>query len=106
MVDELKKILHVNVFLIIFNGSNPRFDHSLIAMLRIFQNMFGKEFLEKNTVFEFSNWAHDKKSKRRRGAEKNESFWKLELNNRLRELVASTGNVPAVFIDSLFDNEE
>jgi len=106
MADELKKMQHINVFLIVFNGSNPRFDNSLIAMIRIFQNMFGREFVEKNTVFEFSNWAHDKKSVRRRGTEKNESHWIAELNKRLRELVGSQGDVPAVFIDSLYDEED
>lgn len=106
MADELKKMLHVNVFLIVFNGSNPRFDHSLIAMIRIFQNMFGKEFVEKNTVFEFSNWAHDKKSVKRRGHDKNETHWISELNKRLRELVGSQGNVPGVFIDSVYDVED
>ena len=60
MAEELKKMKHVNVFLIVFNGSNPRFDHSLIAMIKIFQGMFGSEFLVKNTVFEFTNWAHDR----------------------------------------------
>ena len=60
MAEELKKMKHVNVFLIVFNGSNPRFDHSLIAMIKIFKGMFGSEFLLKNTVFEFTNWAHDR----------------------------------------------
>ena len=68
--------------------------------------MFGREFVEKNTVFEFSNWAHDKKSVRRRGQDKNEAHWMAELNRRLRELVGSQGEVPAVFIDSLYDEED
>merc|ERR1712126_47618 len=106
MTEELKKMKHVNVFLIVFNGSNPRFDHSLIAILKIFQGMFGNEFLKQNTVFEFTNWAHDRKSKRRRGITKNEDYWKDELNKKLRELVGCSSDIPAVFIDACHDPED
>ena len=77
----------------VFNGSNPRFDNSLIAMIKIFQNMFGREFLEKNTVFEFTNWAFDSKSVRRRGPIKNEAYWTNELNKKLRELGMSYNEI-------------
>ncbi len=108
MVEELKKLKDVNVFLIAFNGSDPRFNNSLIAMIKIFQNMFGREFLEKNTVFEFTNWSHDKASVRRRGTSKTEAYWAGELNKQLKELFAvpASVTVPAVFIDSLWDKEE
>merc|ERR1719186_128963 len=106
MADELKKMQHINVFLVVFNGSNPRFDNSLIAMIRIFQGIFGKEFVDKNTVFEFTNWAHDKKSVRRRGEDKSEEHWASELNKKLKELVGAQGTVPAVFIDSLYDIDD
>ena len=75
-------------------------------MMRIFQNIFGKEFLENNTVFEFTNWAHDKKSVKRRGQEKNENYWMMELNKKLQEQFGSKKSVPAVFIDSLYDEED
>ena len=45
MADELKKLSHVNVFLIVFHGGMPRFDSSLITMLKLFKSLFGKEFL-------------------------------------------------------------
>ena len=106
MCDELKKLKSVNTFLIVFNGSNPRFDQSLIAMIRIFIGMFGPEFLEKNTVFEFSNWAHDRKSIRRRGQDKNEAYWTAELNNQLRAKVGCKSQVPAVFIDARYDDDD
>jgi len=106
MTKELIELEYINVFLIVFNGSNPRFDDSLIAMLQIFRNMFGIEFLEKNTVFEFSNWAHDEQSVRRRGTRKNESHWIAELNRKLKELVGSEGIIPSVFLDSLYDEDD
>ena len=70
-------------------------------------DMFGREFLEKNTVFEFTNWVHDKKAvKKRQTQGKDEVYWKNELNSKLRELVGCRGEVPAVFIDALYDDED
>merc|ERR1719186_2044371 len=106
MAEELKKLEAVNVFLIVFNGASPRFDSSLIAMVRIFQGMFGKEFLEKNVVFEFTNWGHDKQSVRRRGEDKNEEYWTREINRKLGEAVGEEVDAPAVFIDSLYDEND
>ena len=106
LMSELKKLKHINVFLIVFNGSNPRFDNALIKMMKVFQNILGKEFLEKNTVFEFTNWAHDRKSVKRRGSLKNENYWMTELNKRLQAEFGSKNVVPAVFIDSLYDKDD
>ena len=64
MVGELKKINHINVFLIVFNGSNPRFEQPLIDMLRVFCNAFGQDFLE-FVVFEIANWGLDAESERK-----------------------------------------
>ena len=75
-------------------------------MIKIFQSIFGKEFLEKNTVFEFTNWAEDKKSVKRRGQDKNENHWMLELNKKLQAEFGTKKSVPAVFIDSLYDEDE
>ena len=47
MCQTLKDLKTVNTFVIVFNGSNPRFDLSLISMIKIFQGMFGQKFLEK-----------------------------------------------------------
>ena len=103
MVEELTKLGHINVFLIVVNGSNPRFDHALIKMINLFIGMFGKDFLERNTVFEFSNWSYDTKSIKRRGPVKNEDFWTKAFNQQLGEHLGSSSNVPTVFIDALFD---
>ena len=85
MVGELKKINHINVFLIVFNGSNPRFEQPLIDMLRVFCNAFGQDFLE-FVVFEIANWGLDAESERKRGS-KNEEYWSGELNKKFHELV-------------------
>lgn len=107
MVDYLKKMAHINLFLIVVNGSNPRLDQSLVAMLQIFQGMFGNEFIEQNTVFEFSNWAHHQKAQKSRSKQgKDEAYWSDALNKKLREILGSKGNVPAVFIDCLYDDED
>ena len=67
--------------------------------------MFGREFLDNNTVFEFSNWAHDRKSVRQR-KEKNEAYWTHKLNVQLRRLFNCTVQVPAVFLDAVVDDED
>ena len=106
MVEELKSRGKINIFLIAFNGSDPRFDDSLVEIIKIFIGMFGgREFLEHNTVFEITRWSHDRKSVNRRG-EEDEAYWSSELNRKLEELFGITTNVPTVFIDSLYDNDD
>ena len=88
MIDELKKANNVHLFLIAFNGSEPRFDESLKDMLKIFVGMFGQKFLEKNTIFEVTNWHFDPFSLRaRKRAKKDEDSLTKELNRKLKELV-------------------
>ena len=106
MISELKKLRNITLFLIMINGSNPRFDQSLIAMLKLFIDMFGEGFLENNTVFVFSNWSFDKKAIKKRGPKKTEGYWTNELNKQLRTNVLRSANVPALFIDARYDDED
>ena len=89
MIDELKKAENVHLFLIAFNGSDPRFDESLKDMLKIFIGMFGPKFLEKNTIFEVTNWAYDQPTlKKRKKIKRDENSLTKELNRKLKELVS------------------
>ena len=67
MVEYFKEANYVNVFLLVINGANPRFDSTLIFMLKVFKRMLGKQFLQDNGVLAITNWAFDKKSVKRRG---------------------------------------
>ena len=47
MIDELKKYNELHVIVIVINGESPRFDQNRKQMVKKFQQMFGKHFLEK-----------------------------------------------------------
>lgn len=82
MVDVLKQLSVANIFIILFNGQQPRYDEPLQSMLTTLvevslnhlylnsycltpSHIFGKEFLN-HTILGFSRWAFDIYSKRRR----------------------------------------
>ena len=66
LVNKLKNNCDfVNLFGIAVNGQNPRLDHSLIAMIKIFEKMFGDRFW-KQCVLIFTRISMDKKNKRKR----------------------------------------
>ena len=94
MIEELKKAENVHLFLIAFNGSDPRFDESLKDMLKIFNGMFGPKFLEKNTIFEVTNWAYNQPTlKKRKKIKRDEDSLTKELNRKLKELVRCRGQI-------------
>ena len=96
-----KKIINYTIFLVV-NGSNPRFDGPLLDMLEIFTQMFGRGFLESNTVFEFTRWKFDPVSVEDRDDANDdrikqgkqdpdtspEEYWENELNKMLRRTVS------------------
>ena len=106
MVDYLKEADYVNVFLLVINGCNPRFDNSLISMLKVFQRMFGKKFLQDNAVLAISKWPFDKKSIKKRGQKDGQMIDRL--NRRLQELqfIDADRSIPVIFIDSHYDSED
>jgi len=57
MVKKLKDLGTVNLFFVVFNGARPRLDRTLTELLKIFQTVFGKDFLT-STIFGFSQWAY------------------------------------------------
>jgi len=66
LVSKLKNnVDFVNTFIIAVNGQNPRLDGSLLAMIKIFEAMFGVEFWGQ-TVIVFTRLPMDQKSVRRR----------------------------------------
>ena len=66
LVDKLmNKCDKVHLFVIAVNGQNPRMDGSLVAMLKIFKEMFGEEFWGQCCVV-FTRVPMDKRSINRR----------------------------------------
>ena len=90
----------------------------MAELLKIFQDIFGPEFLD-NTVFEVTNWAYDESSKDRRKQQnevrkmvklnhkynnnhiqKDETSWTKDLNDHLHKHgLNPSKEIPAVFID-------
>ena len=59
LVSDLKtKCDHIHLFLIVVNGQHRRLDGSLIAMLRLFEELFGRQFW-KNVVIIFTHLKMD-----------------------------------------------
>lgn len=57
MKNEVKA---VDVFLLLFNGQNPRFEASILKLLKLYQSIFSDKMwknviTEVNQVFKFSN---------------------------------------------------
>ena len=52
MVNELEKINHVDLFVLVVNGTTLEFSRYFINMILIFRLCFGPEFLKKNTIIE------------------------------------------------------
>ena len=66
LVDKLKNSCDsVHLFGIAVNGQSPRLDGSLVAMIKIFEEMFGEQFW-KQCVLIFTRMPMDEKSQRRR----------------------------------------
>ncbi len=56
MVDVLKPLTNVKLFLVVFNSQAPRFDHPIQEILQVYQDSFGKHFW-RNVMFAFTKWS-------------------------------------------------
>ena len=52
IVNELEKIHHVDVFVLVVNGTTLELSRYFINMILIFRLCFGPEFLQNNTIIE------------------------------------------------------
>ena len=55
MIATIKMLKHVDVFLICFNGDEPRFSDYIKGTIQMFIEMFGKDFLN-HVVLVFNKW--------------------------------------------------
>ena len=105
MTNEIRKYANINIFVIVFNGSNPRFDFRKNMMKKLI-DIFGKNFLQENAVFAVTNWHFDKEAvKTREKTSTDENSWKKNLTNKLEEFEINNNNVPVAFIDAHHGNE-
>ena len=108
LVDKLKNgCNYVNLFGITVNGQSPRLDGSLVAMIRIFEEMFGEQFW-KQCVLVFTHMPMDMKSKRMR--KKNRAMSDDEIASEYVAEVAkkfpNSRGLRYLFIDACYDEED
>ena len=78
------QVKHVHVFVLTFNGQDPRLSLSLKTMIRLFVKMFGDHFW-KNAIFEVTRWGFDPRSINNRISKgESEEKWKQEWNSRFQ----------------------
>ena len=86
MVIKLQQLGYVNACLIIFNARELRLDQATKNMLKLFKEIFKKEFF-KNVGFVFTNWARSTREKAiRQAQELSETKIVLNFNNELVNL--------------------
>ena len=106
LVDVLKnQVKFVHVFIIAFNGEQPRMTFALKSMIRLFEKMFGTGFWD-NALFEVTRWHFDSRSERNR-IERGESEdgWQDEWNRKFHSLfdLKRSTNLEAIFLDTFYD---
>ena len=60
MLKEELKPSTLNIILITFKGTDRRFDVHTLALLKLYEEIFGKE-MWRNVVVEMSYWGHNNK---------------------------------------------
>ena len=101
LVSALKnKTDYVNLFAITVNGQNPRLDESLVAMVDIFEQMFGGDFW-KQCIIIFTSMSMDKTALKKRG-KPDDVFAKDYLREVEEEFPNSSSGLQHVFLDTKF----
>ena len=93
----------VDVFVLMFKGTNIRFDESMQRQLELFESAFGHE-MWRNTVTEISFWKHTKEHLRERlKSHQNETLKHKDLNEIYRQKFKVGHTIPTLFIDPLYN---
>ena len=108
LVGKLKnECSHVNLFGIAVNGQSPRLDGSLVAMIRIFEEMFGEHFW-RQCVLIFTRMPMDQKGKKKREKTSGKSDENIAASY-LKEVEKKFPNgrgLQYLFLDACFDEED
>ena len=108
LVGKLKnECAYVNLFGIAVNGQSPRLDGSLVAMIRIFEEMFGEHFWAQ-CVLIFTRMPMDKKGKKKREKTSGKSDEDIA-DAYIKEVEKKFPNgrgLQYLFLDACFDDED
>lgn len=100
MVEELKKIKHVDLFVLVANGTKLDFTEDFERMILIFRLCFGPEFLEKNTIVEVTNYPLSQEEIKRRGTAEDENYVKEIITKNLQKFKNDL-KINVIFIDAV-----
>ena len=111
LVNKLKyEIKWVHVFMLAFDGNNPRLTNSLKDMIRTFEEMFG-DYFWRNVVFIVTKWGYsdDAIRKRKENGDSEES-WQTIWNKKFREekfnVSVRDSALKAYFIDTHYNGNK
>jgi len=100
MVEELGRNAHINLFVVVINGTNPRLTLYTQETIKMFINIFGRGVLD-NTVLLFSHWNIRERSPA------NEQDLERDYNDKFRNLwgLGMDKHIPCYFIDSKYNRK-
>eukprot|EP00092_Neocalanus_flemingeri_P002214 GFUD01002355.1.p1 GENE.GFUD01002355.1~~GFUD01002355.1.p1 ORF type:complete len:1269 (+),score=229.33 GFUD01002355.1:139-3945(+) len=98
-----QELRDISGIIIMFKGSDDRFDANTISLLKFYEQIFGKE-MWKSVVVEMSFWYHTKTDacKRKEDRDLDEKKQEHDLNYKLRTTFGVQHHVPLVFIDPMY----
>ena len=93
----------IDVFLLLFDGSKPRFQRPVVELLKLYESMFSSD-IWRNTITQFGFWKHDIDSveERMEEGEMDEMRKHKEWNTHYKEKVNIPLEIPSIFIDAVF----
>ena len=102
------QVKFIHAFVIVINGDGTlRLNRQMRTMLNLLRKMFGDDFWN-NAILEFSHWDFNERKAENRLRDhppKTEASVKREINNILRTIFKLQKDLPAIFIDSHYDND-
>ncbi len=97
---------HINLFLLVISGDNPRMDKNLIEMIEIFEGMFGEEFWSQVVVV-FTKLSMDersqKKFKKTSGGKTYDEF-AIDYHSGLQDRFPSAVDFKYLLLDACYDD--
>merc|ERR1740137_128261 len=98
-----KELKDLDAIMLMFRGTDTRFDSNTIALLRHYEQIFGND-MWKNVVVGMSYWSHKESDActRMQNNDLDEKTQELSLRYKLKEEFDVDHNVPIVFIDPVF----
>jgi hypothetical protein len=113
LVSKLKNMCeYVNLFGIAVEGQNPRLAGSLIAMIKIFEEMFGDDFW-KHCLITFTRMRMDESSVKRREKERSREVNKTDdevarayIKEVVEKFPKAEGNLKYLYLDACYDADD